>query len=441
MLGAAPALLPRDSSVLVAFSGGSDSVALLHLLRSLAASWRLELSAAHFDHGLEPGSAARAEWAAAHCRHVGVPLLRDRATGLEGGHGNWRTARYAFLEEARREVGADRVALAHQRDDHVETVLLNLLRGPGYRGLAGIPARRGVFVRPLLGFRREELRDYLRAEGREWLEDPANRDLRHRRSRVRYRLLPALADREPPVRDALAELGRHARVAEGGLEAHARRLLSAAGYRESGGGAQIARPPLLGYDRAARGRMLRVVARDLGFRLSRGATAAGAAFIGTGESGHGVDVAAGLRVEREFDRIHLRRACRAPSDREAEIDPATADRAGRTRIRLGGSVYEVRWGALDGTERWATAFPADEVRFPIRVRGPRPGDRIRTPAGSRKLAKLLMERRVPVSDRSGVPVVVNADGSVLWVPGRARSAAEPSDPDGTWFAIGVQWIH
>ena len=164
-------------------------------------------------------------------------------------------------------------------------------------------------------------------------------------------------------------------------------------------------------------------------------------FIGTGESGHGVDVAAGLRVEREFDRIHLRRARSVPSDREVEIDPAPSDPAGRARIRLGGSVYEVRWGALEGTERWATAFPAEQARFPIRVRGPRPGDRIRTPAGSRRLAKLLMERRVPASDRSGVPVVVNADGNVLWVPGRARSAVEPSDPDGTWFAIGVQWIH
>lgn len=420
----------------MAFSGGSDSLALLHLLRALGESWPLKLSAAHFDHGLQPESAAWASRAAELCRRAGVPCDVGRTHGLTGGAAEWRAARYAFLAEARRRAGADRVALAHQRDDHVETVLLNLLRGPGFRGLAGIPARRGAFVRPLLGFAREELRSYLRARGGEWAEDPANRNPRYRRARVRHGLLPALAAEDPSVRRLLAELGRNALVAEGGLEAAARRLLSAAGYRETAKGAQIARSRLLGYDRAARGRMLRHVARDMGFRVSRSGTRAGAAFLDTGESGRGVDIAAGLRVEREFDRIHVRRAREAPLDREIDIDRTRARRAGREPIRLAGSAWEVRWGALEGTERWATAFPFDRVRFPIRLRGPRPGDRIRTRAGSRKVAKLLMERRVPASDRSGTPVVVDADRRVLWVPGHSRAAVEPVDSGGAWFAIG-----
>ncbi len=441
VLQAAPELLPRGSSVLVAFSGGSDSLALLHLLLSLGESWPLKLGAAHFDHGLHPESTTGAARAAELCRRAGVPCEVGRADGLEGGQADWRAARYAFLAESRRRTGADRVALAHHRDDHVETVLLNLLRGPGFRGLAGIPARRGVFVRPLLGFGRGELRDYLRAAGREWVEDPANRNPRYRRSRVRYGLLPSLAKPDPAVRRLLAELGRNALVAEGGLEARARRLLAAAEYREYAGGVQIARSALLGYDRAARGRMLRRVARDMGFLLSRRGTRAGAAFIGMGESGHGVDIAAGLRVEREFDRIHVRSMRNVPPDRELDIDRAGAARAGRAPIRLGGSEYEVRWGALEGTERWASAFPADEVRFPIRVRGPQPGDRIRTAAGSRKVTKLLMERRVPAADRASVPVVEDADRRVLWVAGHSRSVLEPSDPEGTWLAMGVHWLH
>ncbi|MDE2661558.1 MAG: tRNA lysidine(34) synthetase TilS [Gemmatimonadota bacterium] len=432
-LQAAPELLPRGSCVVVAFSGGSDSLALLHLLRALGESWPLKLCAAHFDHGLQPESAAWAARAADLCRRIEVPCDVGRATGLTGGPAEWRAARYAFLAEARRRAGADRVALAHQRDDHVETVLLNLLRGPGFRGLAGIPARRGAFVRPLLGFAREELRGYLRASGREWARDPANRNPRYRRARVRYGLLPALAGHEPSIRRQLTELGRNAAVAEGGLEAGVRRLLSSAGYGKSAGGAQIARSLLLGYDRAARGRMLRRVARDMGFLLSRRGTRAGASFIDTAKSGHGVDIAAGLRVEREFDRIHVRRVREAPPDREFDIDGV---RAGREPVRLGGRDYEVRWGALEGTERWATALPVDGIRFPIRVRGPQPGDRIRTRAGSRKVAKLLMERRVPASDRSGVPVVADADRRVLWVAGHSRTAVEPAHPGGAWFAIG-----
>ncbi|MXX77559.1 MAG: tRNA lysidine(34) synthetase TilS [Gemmatimonadales bacterium] len=435
-LQSAPELLPRGSRVLVAFSGGSDSLALLHLLRALRESWPLTLRAAHFDHGLQPESAAWAVRAAELCRRAEVPCEVGRAIGLTGGPAEWRAARYAFLSEARRRARADRVALAHQRDDHVETVLLNLLRGPGFRGLAGIPARRGAFVRPLLGFARKELSGYLRATGREWVKDPANRNPRYRRSRMRYGLLPALADREPAIRRRVPELGRTALLAEGGLEAGVRRLLSTAGYRKSAGGAQIARSVLLGYDRAARGRALRRIARDMGFLVSRRGTRVGASFIDTGESGHGVDIAAGLRVEREFDRIHVRCVREVPPDRELEIDRTRARRAGLQPVRLGGRDCEVRWGALEGTERWATALPLDSVRFPIRVRAPQAGDRIRTRAGSRKVAKLLMERRVPTSDRSGVPVVVDADRRVLWVAGHSRATVEPADPGGAWFAIG-----
>lgn len=420
----------------MAFSGGSDSLALLHLLRALADSWPLDLSAAHFDHGLQPESAAWAARAAELCRRAEIPCDVGRATGLAGGPAAWRAARYAFLAEARCRAGADRVALAHQRDDQVETVLLHLLRGPGFRGLAGIPARRGAFVRPLLGFSREELRGYLRAAEREWVRDPENRNPRYRRSRVRYGLLPALDDRDPSIRRRLAGLGTAAAVADGGLEAAVRRLLSAAGYGESAGRAQIARSVLLGYDRAARGRMLRQIARDMGFLVSRRGTRAGAAFIDTAKSGHGVDIAAGLRVEREFDRIHVRRVREAPPNREFDIDRTRARRGGREPIRLGGRGYELRWGALEGTERWATALPVGGIRFPIRVRGPQPGDRIRTRAGTRKVAKLLMERRVPASDRSGVPVVVDADRRVLWVAGHSSAAVEPADPGGAWFAIG-----
>ena len=434
-LRASPDLLPRGSSVLIAFSGGPDSLALLHLLCAIRESRGLRLTAAHFDHGLRSGSANRAGQAAELCRQAGVPCRIERAAELAGGQADYRSARFAFLADARRRAGAARVALGHQRDDHVETVLLNLLRGSGYRGLSGIPPRRGPFVRPLLGFGREELRDYLRAEGREWVEDPANRDLRYRRSRLRHGLVPALsrAGGEDP-RTVLADLALHALRADGGLDLRARDLLAAAGYREVADRAQIARSAVLGYDRATRGRMLRNVARDLGFRLSRGGTGAGAAFMGDGASGHGVDLADGLRIEREFDRIQLRRLRGAKPDRELEIREAGS---GRDGIRLDGRRYEVRWGALKGTERWATALPGHAIRFPLRVRGPRPGDRIRVAAGSRKLKKILTERRVPASERPGVPVLVGADRKVLWVAGHATRAVAPPDPEGTWFAIGI----
>ncbi|WP_419949353.1 tRNA lysidine(34) synthetase TilS [Candidatus Palauibacter sp.] len=434
-LRASPDLLPRGSSVVIAFSGGSDSLALLHLLCGIRESRGLRLTAAHFDHGLRGGSADRADGAAELCRRAGVPCRIERADRLAGSQADYRSARFAFLADARRRAGAARVALGHQRDDHIETVLLNLLRGSGYRGLSGIPPRRGPFVRPLLGFGREELRDYLRAEGTEWVDDPANRDVRHRRSRLRHGLVRALCEGEgEDPGTVLADLARSALQADGGLDGRARGLLAGAGYREVSDRAHFARSAVLGYDRATRGRMLRSVARDLGFRLSRGATRAGTAFMKDGASGHGVDIADGLRVEREFDRIHVRRVRGVMPDLELEIGQAGSGREG---VRLGGSRYEVRWGALEGTERWATALPGHAIRFPLRVRGPRPGDRIRMAAGSRKLKKLLTERRVPASDRPVVPVVVSADEKILWVAGHATRAVASPDPEGTWFAIGI----
>ena len=440
-LRSAPDLLPRGSSVLIACSGGSDSVALVHLLCALRDSHGFRLAAVHFDHGARPGSAARAAQAVESCRRAGVscrvggPGDAGIEVGPAGGQAAYRAARYAFLERARRRARADRVALGHQRDDHIETVLIHALRGSGFRGLAGIPPRRGPFVRPLLGFGREELRDDLRARGETWVEDPANRDLRYRRSRLRYGLLPALRDGVGGTpRRALADLARDALVADGGLERRARRLLADAARPDGGDEARIARSAVLGYDRATHGRMLRKLAHDMGFRLSRRGTRAGVAFMGDGASGHGVDIADGLRVEREFDRIRVRRVRHAPPDVELEIGDAGSGRGG---TRLGGHRFDIRWGVLEGTERWATALPSREMRFPLRVRGPRPGDRIRTPVGSRKLVKLLAERRVPASERRRVPVVESADGKILWVVGHAVRRVASPDPEGAWFAIGV----
>ena len=433
-----PDLLPHGSSVLVAYSGGSDSVALLRLLRSVRGTRRLALSAAHFDHGLQAGSAERAARAAETCRRAGVPCEVGRGRGIGRGQAQLRAARYTFLDGAAQRARADRVALAHQLDDQIETVLINLLRGTGLRGLAGIPARRGIFARPLLGFTREELRGYIRAGAGEWLTDPANRDLRYTRSRVRRLLIPVL--RGAGSQEVLNRLASDALGADRGLDRRAAELRSAACFQTTEAGARIVRSRLLRYDRGARTRILRRTAREMGRRLSRRGAGAGAAFIRNGASGHGVDVADGLRVEREFDRIEVRRArdgaAEGPSA-ELEIESPAP---GAGALQLAGRRYEVRWGELAGAERWATAFPRGALRFPLRVRSARPGDRISARAGTRRLKKLFNERRVPASERLGVPVVAAADETVLWVVGHAAietPAPERRRRGGDWFAVGI----
>jgi tRNA(Ile)-lysidine synthetase-like protein len=204
-------------------------------------------------------------------------------------------------------------------------------------------------------------------------------------------------------------------------------------------GAQIARFRLADYDPAVLGRFLRIVARYRGFRLTRGGTSLGVEFIRRGSSGHSVDLGDGLRLTREYDRFRLYEVeGEANPDRELVIgSPET----GAGTATLGGRVYEVAWGTESSSRfLWTVDLDAETVVFPLCLRGPRPGDRIRTRAGSRKLKKLLNERRVPRGARDQVPVLAGADGRIVWVAGYevevGSSRTDPSDAVES-FCVGV----
>lgn len=417
--------------MLIALSGGGDSLALLRLLAELRPHRRLELYAAHLDHGLRDASREEALRVIGMAGQVGVPCRVSRARALAGGQDTYREARYRFLEAEADRLGADRIALAHQADDQIETVLFRLLRGTGVRGLGGIPMRRGRFVRPLLGFRREELRAELHRRGLEWIEDGSNEDVRFARPRIRHEVLPALVGASGGrVESILAELGEHAARVDRALDRRAaRRLVEAVEFRGNpDAGAQIARSGSADYDRAVLARILRKLAQNQGFRLSRGGTRSAVEFIRRGRSGGSVDVGGGLRLRREFDRFVLAPRTPPSADRELEIISASA---GRGTMELGGAVFGVAWGDAAGSSGrgWVAEVDAG-AGFPLRLRGPRPGDRIRTKAGSRKVKKLLNERRVPLSERRRVPVLESADGRVLWIVGH-------STPPGTEASRGA----
>ncbi|MGQ0560972.1 MAG: tRNA lysidine(34) synthetase TilS, partial [Gemmatimonadota bacterium] len=159
--------------VLVALSGGVDSVVLLHLLKANEGALELTVHAAHFDHAMRADSAADADWVQQLCANRQIPLVRARATRTLKSEADARFERYRFLQSAARESASARIATAHHAGDQVETVLFRLLRGTGMRGLAGIPLRRGRFVRPLLRFTKPELLAYAAAHDIAYREDPS----------------------------------------------------------------------------------------------------------------------------------------------------------------------------------------------------------------------------------------------------------------------------
>ena len=208
----APAGVPAaGDGVAVAVSGGADSLALLHALRVLAGPRGWRLAVLTVDHGLRPGSAADAAFVADHAKALGLParvltlgpadLEAHRAAGPEGAA---RAARYEALWPAADELGCPWLATGHTLDDQAETVLLQLLRGAGPDGLAGMTVRSGRLLRPLLGARRSETRACCAAAGLPWREDPTNATDGPLRNRVRRHLLPLLEELRPGATQTLA---------------------------------------------------------------------------------------------------------------------------------------------------------------------------------------------------------------------------------------------
>ncbi|AEV88970.1 tRNA(Ile)-lysidine synthetase [Actinoplanes sp. SE50] len=252
--------LPPAALVLVACSGGADSLSLAAAARFVAA----RVGLVTVDHGLQEGSDRRARSVAAWARAADFDPVRVcpvTVTGLPGGpEAAARTARYEALEAAAAETGAAAVLLGHTRDDQAETVLLALARGAGPRGLSGMPARRGVFRRPLLDVSRSDTRKACAALGLAAWEDPHNTDPAYARARVRATALPTLvAELGPAVVGNLARTATLLAADTAALDE-----LAAAALDRARSPAGLAVPALAALAGAIRGRVLHRWALELG---------------------------------------------------------------------------------------------------------------------------------------------------------------------------------
>lgn len=311
---AARALCPDGSAILVAVSGGGDSVALLHLLHRFAARRRIALTVAHLDHALRRGSAADRRFVQALAARLGLPCTADRRDvraakrkdeSLEEAA---RRVRRAFLAEAAAARGAAAIATGHTLDDQAETILMRLARGAGPSALAAMaPAGPGPFVRPLLGLERAELRGWLRGKRLPFRDDPSNESPAFDRNRVRRLVIPLLAKTLNPraarhIVDAAARLREDAAY----LDALARERLAVLGSRRADG---------LDLDAAA----LASLPHPLGARVAR---------IALEEAGCDPRRISSRHVEALL-------ALARPGDRgAADLPGGLAARRGRERIRI-----------------------------------------------------------------------------------------------------------
>jgi tRNA(Ile)-lysidine synthase len=422
--------IPVGSRAVLGVSGGSDSMALLGLMASLAPEWHIDASVLHVHHGLRGEDADRdAELVAEWSQRLGLPCRVARVSVSAGRGQSWEMAaraarRAALLAEA----GPDGwVVLAHHRDDQAETVLYRVLRGTGVAGAAGMRPVAGRVVRPLLSMSREDLRRWRVAAGIPAREDATNRSLVPVRNRLRHKLLPQLRRQyNPRVDDALIRLAESAAELDAWASAAAADLFAARWNPNAAPGCHRLRavrtlpPPLLD-------RVLRRAAGDLGFSLTEAQVRATRGDAAGWPRRH--------QVWWEGDDLWIvgpGGAAESAPDPGAPILVAvpgeTAWRGGRITVAA----------VESAAERSVTSRVKGDVSA-LYARPRAPGDRMAVSVGTKKLQDVFVDAHVPAPLRSGWPVLTaDPEGQeIVVVPGLAVAARfQPLAGEAAW---AVAW--
>ncbi len=434
-------MLHPGDRVLVAVSGGPDSVALLRVLQRLSNRLRLEIAAAYFNHRLR-GSESREEECFVEdlCRKLGLPLqkgwmdTRRRRRSAGGLEAFCREERYRFLDATRVNLGFHRIALGHQRGDQAETVLMRLIRGSGLNGLTGmLPVRDGVYIRPLLETTREEILLFVREEGLGYVLDQTNESDTFLRNRIRHHLLgEVLVAYNPRVEENIAQLASIIADENDYMDSVVDGLIRAWGLQGKGPHFHVKIDGLLGLHRALRKRLIRRLLQPLareGGEFGFAHVDAVLGLIEGGRTGKALDLPGGVRVHRAYDTLILSSGGGAISVERRKLRTAHAAEGFVYEVRVPGTVRVAENGrklSFDFVEKGEVRFDSarrvhmdyDRIDLPLVVRSIRPGDRMQ-PLGMRghkKIKSILIDEKIERNERRSLPVVADRN-AVLWIPG------------------------
>ncbi len=441
-------LLEIGSRILVAVSGGVDSVVMLDVLCSLASSRNLELVIAHVDHCLREDSADDAEFVrelaneyGLEIRHTTIDIKevsRKEGMGLEEAG---RKARRRFLLDTISDIGAGSIATGHTRNDQAETLVLNLARGAGMRGLRSIQPTNELFIRPLIDCTRDEVLRYARRQRLEWREDSTNIDTTFSRNWVRQKVLPLLSEQNPNIVDALSRTADLSREQEKALDYLLEKHWATILLREEEAGVLLDSDCLRGYPQAVQALVLR-----RGIVRSRGSLAeiekvhvdSLVRLIASNRT-HGEIDLPGLSVRVDGNGLRM---SVAPKDRVSEFD-AVVD-LGQTNVpELGISLrlYKEEWDSSRDSlpqEKMVEIADLGQVCYPLRLRVRKPGDKFRPLGmkGTKKIKDLLIDEKIPYYDRNRIPLLCDAE-KIIWVVG-LRLSEDVSITDRTRKVLVMQ---
>ncbi|MCC6966410.1 MAG: tRNA lysidine(34) synthetase TilS [Nitrospira sp.] len=453
------ALLQPGQSVLVAVSGGPDSVALLSVLHELAPAWKWSLTVVHCNYGLRGAeSDGDAAFVAELCRRLNLPcIVRSLPIPARGpGHSSSlqaraRELRYRLFLDLTTELGVDRVALGHTADDQAETVLLRMLRGAGLRGLSGMPHSRGHrFVRPLLTVTRREILSYLETMGVSFRTDSSNARSIYLRNRVRHELLPVMQSLAPATVRLLARQADMVREDDRLLERLAARRLGRVTVSRDSQTILLDRSALIEQHAALQRRMLRQAMHALSPSVGgpRGdVVLALLASLSTKRSGGSWRVGS-LVVTCEQGLVRIA-PDEAPAGVRTEASPQPASSVTLQTVPQVAVPCTVTWPPTGALIRIAVVtrergrallnkpssavaiFDAERLLLPLTVRSWRPGDFF-SPVGMagrrKKLQDYFTDAKLSRSMREHIPLLLSRE-QIAWIVGQridARFAATTS---------------
>lgn len=432
-------LLPEGGTVLAAVSGGADSMCLLTLLNRLAPRLGFSLAAAHYHHGLRGAEADRDEafvrnWCAAEnipcCCGRGDVAGRAEALGT-GIEETARAMRYEFLEKTAEQLGADRIATAHNAEDQAETLLLHLVRGSGLQGLGGMAPRRGKLIRPLLEISRGEIEAYNKENAIPHVEDETNTDLNYSRNYLRHQVLPLLKELNPQVVPAMGRAAECLRRENDAL----RRLTEEAllpDIRKDGAEVSVPARALNRLPEGLRPRGVQLLAEQLDSTVILSAAHRRAvAALAAGENPSGqVNLPEGLLAQRRYELLILSRQGGEPEREPESWLPLPGE------LEWRGQVITARAAVYQGENQEKDSFWLKLKGSRLRVRPRRAGDEL-TPVGRRRksLKRWMIEEKIPRPLRDSIPVL-EQDGVICGVPGLgADRSAHPGPGETAWHIL------
>lgn len=436
-------LIPGET-ILVGVSGGADSVCLLHALRSVQEEFDIQLAVAHLNHGIRGEEAERdavfvkelcKKWGIpCFCKQEDIPALSKKEGISEETAG--RLARYRFFHKLCVREGFSKIATAHNRDDQAETMLMRVLRGTGIAGMGGIRyIRTDGVIRPLLNVERRQVEAYCSENGLNYLTDSTNAEETYTRNKIRHQLLP-LIKREfnPNITETLAVMAEN--MAEDGdfLNSYAKRL-----YQRINTPAPARKPVVLDIEslkmviKSIRSRLILFAAKDAmgkDYSLERCHIEAVDQLIKK-ENGAAVDLPGGLRVAVRYGWLAFE-----TRDEQQSIKEQTAFGEIQYELELGkryeigemGMILELCQMPVSLTESQMLVDYDKVKELPLQIRNRRQGDRIAVyqDGRERKLKDFLIDAKIPVWKRGGIPLLCSGDKVIAVIGYRV---AEPYKAD------------